>query len=151
MVQVKSSNGSVRVLNDDDPEVLYEGPLVVLVNAFSASASEIVAAALRGPERLSEAVNRGLGRRPRLQVAGGGHQVGMVAAQVDSLDPQRAAAFDHLQALRAVRKHKPSVVLGAGGFASGPGGVAAWLLRRPLVVHEQNPAVSTTILLQQQS
>ncbi|MGB5104134.1 MAG: glycosyltransferase, partial [Steroidobacteraceae bacterium] len=40
-----------------------------------------------------------------------------------------------LQALRAVRKHRPSVVLGAGGFASGPGGVAAWLLRRPLVVH----------------
>ena len=48
------------------------------------------------------------------------------------------------QALRAVLKHKPSVVLGAGGFASGPGGVAAWLLRRPLVVHEQNAVAGLT-------
>jgi UDP-N-acetylglucosamine--N-acetylmuramyl-(pentapeptide) pyrophosphoryl-undecaprenol N-acetylglucosamine transferase len=36
------------------------------------------------------------------------------------------------------------VVLGAGGFASGPGGVAAWLLRRPLVVHEQNAVAGLT-------
>ena len=36
------------------------------------------------------------------------------------------------QALGAVRRHRPRVVLGAGGFASGPGGLAAWLLRRPL-------------------
>ena len=48
------------------------------------------------------------------------------------------------QALRAVRKHKPSIVLGAGGFVSGPGGVAAWLLRRPLVVHEQNAVAGMT-------
>jgi UDP-N-acetylglucosamine--N-acetylmuramyl-(pentapeptide) pyrophosphoryl-undecaprenol N-acetylglucosamine transferase len=48
------------------------------------------------------------------------------------------------QALRAVRRHNPSVVLGAGGFASGPGGVAAWLLRRPLVVHEQNAVAGLT-------
>jgi UDP-N-acetylglucosamine--N-acetylmuramyl-(pentapeptide) pyrophosphoryl-undecaprenol N-acetylglucosamine transferase len=48
------------------------------------------------------------------------------------------------QALRAVRRHRPSVVLGAGGFASGPGGVAAWLLRRPLVVHEQNAVAGLT-------
>jgi len=37
-----------------------------------------------------------------------------------------------------------AVVLGAGGFASGPGGVAAWLLRRPLVVHEQNAVAGLT-------
>jgi UDP-N-acetylglucosamine--N-acetylmuramyl-(pentapeptide) pyrophosphoryl-undecaprenol N-acetylglucosamine transferase len=49
-----------------------------------------------------------------------------------------------VQALRAVRRHRPSVVLGAGGFASGPGGVAAWLLRRPLVVHEQNAVAGLT-------
>jgi UDP-N-acetylglucosamine--N-acetylmuramyl-(pentapeptide) pyrophosphoryl-undecaprenol N-acetylglucosamine transferase len=36
------------------------------------------------------------------------------------------------------------VVLGAGGFASGPGGIAAWLLRRPLVVHEQNAVAGLT-------
>jgi UDP-N-acetylglucosamine--N-acetylmuramyl-(pentapeptide) pyrophosphoryl-undecaprenol N-acetylglucosamine transferase len=48
------------------------------------------------------------------------------------------------QAMRAIRKHRPQVVLGAGGFASGPGGLAAWLLRRPLVVHEQNAVAGLT-------
>lgn len=47
-------------------------------------------------------------------------------------------------ALRIVRRRRPSVVLGMGGFASGPGGVAAWLLRRPLVIHEQNAAPGLT-------
>jgi UDP-N-acetylglucosamine--N-acetylmuramyl-(pentapeptide) pyrophosphoryl-undecaprenol N-acetylglucosamine transferase len=48
------------------------------------------------------------------------------------------------QAVRAIRRHRPDVVLGAGGFASGPGGLAAWLLRRPLVVHEQNAVAGMT-------
>ena len=48
------------------------------------------------------------------------------------------------QAFGAVRRHHPAVVLGAGGFVSGPGGVAAWLLRRPLVVHEQNAVAGLT-------
>lgn len=42
------------------------------------------------------------------------------------------------QALMILAKYKPSVVLGLGGFATGPGGVMAWLLRKPLVIHEQN-------------
>jgi UDP-N-acetylglucosamine--N-acetylmuramyl-(pentapeptide) pyrophosphoryl-undecaprenol N-acetylglucosamine transferase len=49
-----------------------------------------------------------------------------------------------LQAVRAVRRHDPAVVLGAGGFASGPGGLASWMLRRPLVVHEQNAVAGLT-------
>jgi len=48
------------------------------------------------------------------------------------------------QAMRAIRKHQPEVVLGAGGFVSGPGGIAAWLLGRPLVVHEQNAVAGLT-------
>lgn len=48
------------------------------------------------------------------------------------------------QAVAALRRHRPAVVLGAGGFASGPGGLAAWLLRRPLVVHEQNAIAGLT-------
>jgi UDP-N-acetylglucosamine--N-acetylmuramyl-(pentapeptide) pyrophosphoryl-undecaprenol N-acetylglucosamine transferase len=49
-----------------------------------------------------------------------------------------------VQALSAVRRHRPRVVLGAGGFVSGPGGVAAWLTRTPLVVHEQNAVAGLT-------
>jgi len=47
IVQVKDSQGSIRVLEDEDAEVVYGGPLIVLVNQFSASASEILAAALQ--------------------------------------------------------------------------------------------------------
>jgi len=42
------------------------------------------------------------------------------------------------QALVALLRYRPRAVLGLGGFASGPGGVAAWMLRRPLYIHEQN-------------
>ena len=47
VVQVKNSQGMIRVLEDEDPGVAYDGPLIVLVNQFSASASEILAAALQ--------------------------------------------------------------------------------------------------------
>lgn len=48
------------------------------------------------------------------------------------------------QAVTVIRRRRPDVVLGMGGFASGPGGLAAWLLRRPLVIHEQNAAPGLT-------
>lgn len=48
------------------------------------------------------------------------------------------------QALLVIYRFKPNVVLGMGGFASGPGGVAAWLLRVPLVIHEQNAIAGFT-------
>lgn len=52
------------------------------------------------------------------------------------------------EALKAIKKIKPDVVLGLGGFASGPGGLAAWLLRKPLVIHEQNaiPGLTNRLL-----
>ncbi|MDI3323635.1 undecaprenyldiphospho-muramoylpentapeptide beta-N-acetylglucosaminyltransferase [Pontibacterium granulatum] len=48
------------------------------------------------------------------------------------------------QALVVLRQVKPDVVLGMGGFASGPGGVAAKLLGKPLVIHEQNAIAGMT-------
>ena len=49
-----------------------------------------------------------------------------------------------LQALAVMRRHQPLVVVGLGGFVTGPGGVAAWLTRHPLVIHEQNAIAGFT-------
>lgn len=48
------------------------------------------------------------------------------------------------QSFKLIRELQPVCVLGAGGYVTGPGGVAAWLLRIPLVIHEQNAVVGTT-------
>ncbi|ERS89145.1 undecaprenyldiphospho-muramoylpentapeptide beta-N-acetylglucosaminyltransferase [Halomonas sp. PBN3] len=48
------------------------------------------------------------------------------------------------QAWRVIRAFDPQLVVGLGGFASGPGGLAAWLSRRPLVIHEQNAVAGLT-------
>jgi len=48
------------------------------------------------------------------------------------------------QARGALRRRRPGVVLGLGGFASGPGGIAAWLAGTPLVIHEQNAVAGLT-------
>ncbi|MCW5207207.1 carboxy terminal-processing peptidase [Desulfobulbus sp. US2] len=47
MVQVKNSQGVIRVLEDRDRGVVYDGPMIVLINQFAASASEIFAAAMQ--------------------------------------------------------------------------------------------------------
>lgn len=47
VVQVKSSIGSKRVENDPDPTIAYNGPMGVLVDRFSASASEIFSSAIQ--------------------------------------------------------------------------------------------------------
>ncbi len=56
--------------------------------------------------------------------------------------------FSFFEALKAVHRYKPDVALGVGGFVSGPSLVAAWLLRVPLAVHEQNltPGITNRFL-----
>ncbi|RYU63007.1 undecaprenyldiphospho-muramoylpentapeptide beta-N-acetylglucosaminyltransferase [Methylolobus aquaticus] len=49
-----------------------------------------------------------------------------------------------LQAIGILRRHRPQVVLGFGGFVSGPGGLMSRLLGVPLVIHEQNCIPGTT-------
>lgn len=58
------------------------------------------------------------------------------------------APFKLVKAVLEARQHlknfAPDVVLGLGGFASGPGGIAAWLSKTPLVIHEQNAIAGLT-------
>ncbi len=49
-----------------------------------------------------------------------------------------------MQSLFKVMQVKPGCVLGMGGFVSGPGGLAAWLLRKKLLIHEQNAIAGLT-------
>lgn len=51
VVQVHARGGQSQVLTDNDPSVVYDGPLVVMINEFSASASEILSAALQDYKR----------------------------------------------------------------------------------------------------
>ena len=63
-----------------------------------------------------------------------------------------AAPFILLSALlttiRLFKKHRPVAVLGMGGFVTGPGGLAAYCLQIPLVIHEQNaiPGLANRLL-----
>jgi UDP-N-acetylglucosamine--N-acetylmuramyl-(pentapeptide) pyrophosphoryl-undecaprenol N-acetylglucosamine transferase len=48
------------------------------------------------------------------------------------------------QSARAIRRHRPDVVLGMGGYSAFPGGMMASLMNKPLVVHEQNSVAGLT-------
>lgn len=48
------------------------------------------------------------------------------------------------QAAAILRRRRPALVLGMGGFASGPGGLMAWLLGIPLIIQEQNQVPGLT-------
>ena len=88
VVQVQSSNLRKQVLNDDNPSVQWDKPLVVLVNQFSASASEIFAAAIQD-------YNRGI-------VMGSKHTFGKGTVQnmIDLNSLMRKSTFGDMGALK---------------------------------------------------
>ncbi len=49
-----------------------------------------------------------------------------------------------IQTLSVYHKVKPDVVLGMGGFVTGPGGIVGWLMRKPVILHEQNAIAGLT-------
>lgn len=49
-----------------------------------------------------------------------------------------------LQSARVLWRYRPRSVLGMGGFVAGPGGLTAWVFRRPLLIHEQNAVPGLT-------
>ncbi|MFC1749248.1 undecaprenyldiphospho-muramoylpentapeptide beta-N-acetylglucosaminyltransferase [Pseudomonadota bacterium] len=48
------------------------------------------------------------------------------------------------QSVAIIFRRRPMAVLGMGGFVSGPGGFVTWLLRKPLLIHEQNAIAGLT-------
>lgn len=53
-------------------------------------------------------------------------------------------ALASVKALWLLHRLAPDCVVGMGGYVAGPAGVAAWLLRKPLLIHEQNAVAGTT-------
>jgi UDP-N-acetylglucosamine--N-acetylmuramyl-(pentapeptide) pyrophosphoryl-undecaprenol N-acetylglucosamine transferase len=59
------------------------------------------------------------------------------------LAPMRLA-WAFTQSLKVMLSFKPEVVLGMGGYVTGPAGIAAWVTRRRLIIHEQNAIAGMT-------
>jgi len=76
------------------------------------------------------------------------HTINIAGVRGRGLVPLLTAPFKVLgaifSALKVIRKVKPSLVVGFGGYASGPGGLAAKIKGLPLIIHEQNAIAGTT-------
>lgn len=76
------------------------------------------------------------------------HFISVTGLRGKGIKPILMAPFKLLRALgdalRVIKQVNPDVVVGMGGFVSGPGGLASWLARRPLVIHEQNARAGMT-------
>jgi len=78
IVQVRDSLGRVNISRDPDPDIVYSGPLAVLVDRYSASASEIFAGAIQDYERgvLIGEPTYGKGTVQRVENLGDGSEMG---------------------------------------------------------------------------
>ncbi len=80
------------------------------------------------------------------------HVLEIAAIRGKGLKRKLTAPFRLFKAVRRakalIKSIDPDLVIGMGGYVSGPGGLAAWLLRIPLVIHEQNtiPGLTNKVL-----
>lgn len=76
------------------------------------------------------------------------HEITISGLRGKGIKPLLLAPINIFKAVRQARQvmksFKPDVVIGMGGFVSGPGGIASWLSGRPLVIHEQNAKAGLT-------
>jgi UDP-N-acetylglucosamine--N-acetylmuramyl-(pentapeptide) pyrophosphoryl-undecaprenol N-acetylglucosamine transferase len=98
-----------------------------------------------GAGRPAEEAVLGPGGWDRTAVGAAPLKGGGIARKVGGTFRTLAALF---QALRIVRRFGPDIVFGAGGYSSGPVGLAGWLLGVPLYIHEQNrrPGLTNRLL-----
>lgn len=76
------------------------------------------------------------------------HEISISGLRGKGIKPLLTAPFKIsaaiMQAKRIIKQVNPDVVIGMGGFASGPGGIASWMLKYPLIIHEQNAKAGFT-------
>jgi UDP-N-acetylglucosamine--N-acetylmuramyl-(pentapeptide) pyrophosphoryl-undecaprenol N-acetylglucosamine transferase len=81
----------------------------------------------------------------RVVLTAQGFKGGSISRKIKSL---LAAVVGFYQALRLMFRFRPHLFFGVGGYVTGPLGLAAWLTRRPVVLHEQNsrPGLANRLL-----
>ncbi len=90
IVQIRNKDNDITIQSDPDPNIVYSGPLIVMINTFSASASEIVAAALQD--------------YGRALIVGSGHSFGKGTVQgFFNFDDTVERGYSHLKPLGSLK------------------------------------------------
>jgi UDP-N-acetylglucosamine--N-acetylmuramyl-(pentapeptide) pyrophosphoryl-undecaprenol N-acetylglucosamine transferase len=123
--------------------ILAGGGTAGHVNPLLAVAEELVASGISTPEEIL-VVGTATGLEARL-VPEAGYELATTArlpfprrANLEAVAFWPRFGIAVLGVVRVIRRHRPDVIAGFGGFASAPSYVAAWLTGTPLVIHEAN-------------